>query len=270
MNVARKFNHEDVVGIEVGYGPFYQPLVTSCLYYLDGILVDTGMSRMGTVVSAMLEGFSIEMIALTHYHEDHSGNAALLSAIHGVSVAGHSVTVEKMKNGFPILPYQKLSSGRALPVEMDILPDRLETGRFIIEPVYTPGHSRDHTCFIERNMGWLFSGDLYLSSEVRFFRSDECMEESIASIKRILAEDFSVLFCSHNPVLSRGKEAMKSKLQYLEDFTGDVKAMARSGLDEKEILRLKKMKGNRQVKSFTCGNLCSEHMVRSAIMVRDS
>lgn len=269
MNVSIKFNHEKIVGIEVGYGPFYPPLVTSFLYYLDGILIDTGMSRMRNGVSAMLEGFSIQTIALTHHHEDHSGNAAFLSALHGASVVGHPVTVEKMKNGFTILPYQKIGSGRALPVKMDILPDRLETDHFILEPVYTPGHSRDHTCFIERNMGWLFSGDLYLSSEIRFFRSDECMEDLIQSIKKILTEDFSVLFCSHNPVLSHGKEALKRKLQYLEDFTGEVKLMAGSGMDEKEILRIKKMRGNRQVKFFTCGNLCSEHMVRSAIMVKD-
>ncbi len=121
----------------------------------------------------------------------------------------------------------------------EILPEEieLEPGRRL-RTIPSPGHSRDMTCYLEPERGWLFSGDLYISRSTRHMRADEDLGEQIASLRRIVALDFETVFCSHRGVVRSGKQALQAKLDFLESLCQRVGQLRSEGRSDREITRL--------------------------------
>ncbi len=172
---------------------------------------------------------------------------------------------EKLRNSFNILPYQRYLWGKASPVDVRTLDSTLTTDRFTFIPIYTPGHSKDHTVYFEEENGWLFSGDLYLAERIKYFRADEKFLDQINSLKKVLELNFDVLFCSHNPCLKKGKLKLKNKLQFLEDLYGRIRSFLQEGLSEKAIIRKLDARNDRLAKWLTLGNVSFANMIKSAI-----
>jgi glyoxylase-like metal-dependent hydrolase (beta-lactamase superfamily II) len=265
MNLVKTRHFDDVEMIQLGYGPVGPPLMSVFLYVLDGLIIDTAQHHMAKAVERLLGEKSLDRILLTHHHEDHSGNAAMISKRHALPVMGHPLTAEKLHSGFPIRPHQRLVWGKAPAVNVTPLAGAIETDHFKLEPVYTPGHSKDHTVFFEKQRGWLFSGDLYLAERIKFFRTDERFGDQIDSLKKLMHLDFDILFCAHNPCLKNGKQKLKNKLQFLEDLYGRIRSLLQEGLSEKAIIRKLDAHSDRLVKWLTLGNMSFANMIKSAI-----
>lgn len=237
---------------------------TVIFYQLNDVLIDTGHYRNQKRVLESLHDESLSVILLTHFHEDHSGNALAISQRKQIGVLGHPVTAEKLKNGFPILPYQYLMFRHAPPVMVQSYPSVIETDRYKLYPIHTPGHSKDHTVYLEKENGWLFSGDLYLSSRIKYFRSDETIVDQIQSLKTILTYDFDALFCTFNPCVTGGKSKLREKLDFMENFYGDILQEKQKGYSERSIIQRMKNREVKFVKWMTMGNVSFANMVRSA------
>ena len=265
MNVVNKTAFGPVEAIRLGFGPIGPPLMSVFLYIVEGLLIDTGQRNMQKVVVELLEKRKPQQILLTHHHEDHAGNAFVLSNIHKISVTAHPITVENVRCGYRILPYQRYVWGKADPVNATPFIETIETDSFKFKPIHTPGHSKDHTVYLEETSGWLFSGDLYLGDYIKYFRSDERLADQITSLKKVLQFDFEILFCAHNPRLENGKLRLKNKLQFLEDLYGNIHRLIQKGLSEKAIIKRLDPKKDRWVKWITMGNVSFANMVRSVI-----
>ena len=265
MNIIETDQFDQVQMIRLGYGPIGSPLMSVWMYVLDGLVIDTGQHHMAKAVKTLLSKKKISCIALTHHHEDHSGNAAMISALHAVPVIGHPLAASKLKRSFTIRPYQYLVWGKAPAVDVLPLPDVIKTDRYALTPVETPGHSKDHIVFLEKQHGWLFAGDLYLGERIKYFRSDERLSDQIMSLKQVLQFEFDTLFCAHNPCLVNGKSKIKNKLQFLEDFYGQVKILAEKGFSEKAVIKALDPAKDRFIKWITIGNVSYANMVRSAM-----
>lgn len=265
MNIVEEKVFGPVCGYRFGFSPMGPPMMSVYMYLVDGILIDTAQSRMRRHVLDVLDGRRVRQVLLTHHHEDHSGNAAAVSRRFRVPVIGHALTREKLARPFAILPYQHLVWGKTEPVEVVPCPETIQTAALRFLPIHTPGHSKDHTVYLEENNGWLFSGDLYLGDRIKFFRSDERIFDQIASIRRVLAYDFSALFCGHNPNGEDGSERLRRKLQFLEDFLGSVQRLVAKGYSEKAIVRILDRRVDRKVKWITMGNASAANMIRTAV-----
>jgi glyoxylase-like metal-dependent hydrolase (beta-lactamase superfamily II) len=272
MKVIETDRFEQVKMIRLGYSPIGSPLMSVWMYVLDGLVIDTGQHHMAKAVKTLLSQEKMSRIALTHHHEDHSGNAAMLSAAYAIPVLGHPLAAAKLKRGFAIRPYQYLVWGKAPAVDVRPLKGVIETERFALLPVQTPGHSKDHLVFFEKQHGWLFTGDLYLGERIKYFRSDERLADQIASLKKVLQFEFDALFCAHNPCLTHGKSRIRNKLQFLEDFYGQVKLLAAKGFSERAVIKAMDPAKDRLIKRITMGNVSFANMVRSAMasMAQDS
>ncbi|BBO67093.1 MBL fold hydrolase [Desulfosarcina alkanivorans] len=266
MNIVKlhRFN-AGVTALEMGYGMVGRPLMNVHCYLVGDTLIDSGQTRMARTVKTFIRGHRIRRLLLTHHHEDHSGNAALVAGACGATVLGHPLTARKMVHIHPILPYQHFIWGRARRVDVSPLPAVVESDGYRFIPIHTPGHSRDHTVYLEPGNGWLFCGDLYLGDRIKFFRSDEKIDLQIRSLRAVLRYDFEALFCGHNPVLNNGRRRLRAKLAYLEDIAGTVRSLMARGLPEREIIRRLDRKQDRLVKTITMGNVSFANMVRSAI-----
>ncbi|MCD6584220.1 MAG: MBL fold metallo-hydrolase [Desulfobacteraceae bacterium] len=266
MKTLKKHNFGDVLAYELGFSPIGHPLMTVNCFIVGHILIDTGQSHMQKTVLDFSRAHQIRAALLTHHHEDHSGNAAAIKQILNIPVMAHSLTINKVKQSYRIFPYQHWVWGPTTPVELNPFPsDFYEHENLKFQLIHAPGHSKDHTVFLEVNNGWLFSGDLYLGDRIKYFRADEKIGDQIVSLKNVLTYDFDALFCSHNPRPQNGKKHLAAKLQFLEDFYGQVSFLADQGLDEKKIMRQLHLKEQQMIKLICFGNVSMRNMVRSVI-----
>ncbi|MBU0992925.1 MAG: MBL fold metallo-hydrolase [Proteobacteria bacterium] len=270
MKLIKHHAWGDVEAFELGYMPFGKPLMTSHFYIVDHLVIDTGIAHLRNDVISILEDRHPRMTILTHCHEDHSGNAAAIQRRFNIDIFGHPYTVEKMKRKIIILPYQRLVWGRAENTDVLLYPSRIETDKFRLKPIPTPGHSKDHTAYLEENQGWLFSGDLYLGDKIKIFRKDENVHDEILSLKTILKYEFDQLFCAHNPQEHHGKERILAKLDFLETIVGKSRALKEKGLPLNEIIQTLQTSKDTFVRWFTMGNVSYGHMIRSALFDRPS
>jgi len=265
MKIFKEHDFGGVTGWELGWSPVGRPMMTTICYRVGPILIDTGPPHMRQTVLEMSARERLEAVLLTHYHEDHSGNAAAIRQRTGLPVFGGEQTADKLSRPYSIFPYQHLMWGANSPVAVDIFPGVFTVGGYRFEAHHTPGHSRDHTVYLDPDRGWLFSGDLYLSDQIKYFRADEHIDQQIASLRKVLALDFDALFCGHHPRPTDGKRYILRKLKYLEDFCGKVTDLADKGMDAAAIMKALQLKEQRMIKWICFGNVSMKNMVRSAM-----
>ena len=265
MKIVSSKHFGPVEAIRLGFGPVGPPLMTVIVYRLGDTIVDAGQRHMVKPLLALLEKKPPRRILLTHHHEDHSGNAAIISNRFRAEVLGHRLTAAKLRARFPIRLYQHYLWGKSEPVTVSPLPPVVETGGFRFRPIHTPGHSKDHTAYLEENNGWLFSGDVYLGDRIKFFRADEHFAPQIDSIKALLSLDFDALFCAHNPAPTGGRDRLVCKLAFLEELYGRIGDLRARGFSSRAIIHRLDPGLDRTVRFITMGNVSFANMVRSAL-----
>ena len=265
MRLVKQSQHGPVQAFQMGYSPVGAPLMSVLFYYLDGLLIDTGQHHMEREALAAVADRPVHEILLTHHHEDHSGNAAAVQRHTGAAVRGHAAAVAKMASGFRIRPYQHLVWGQAPPLKVVPFKGSIESSRYRLTPLETPGHSKDHVVYLEENEGWLFSGDLFIGERIKFFRSDEDINAQIGSLETVLQFDFEALFCAHNPRLQGGRKALRRKLAFLIALRDEVQGLYQRGCPVPKIIKRLDPKTDRRVKWITMGNASFANMVRSAL-----
>lgn len=270
MRYVKKHSFGDVQGFEVGIAPAGRPIKSVYIYKVGSVIIDTGPYHLRQEIKGLLEGSDVSKILLTHHHEDHSGNAALLQRSFDVPVYLHEYGVAKLSRGFKILPYQQILFGKVPPVQAEMCPDSIEGEDVCFTAIHTPGHSKDHTVYFEETKGWLFSGDLWVGEKIQFFRSDEHINQQIESLQKIMNLEFEMLFCGHRPSTSNCKKHIARKLEYLISFQQQVLELHQQGFEESEIVKRMRTKNDLLVKTFTMGNASFSHIVRSSLKALSS
>lgn len=266
MLISGSSQYQEVQAFKFGYAPIGKPNLFVHLYYIDGLLIDSGQSLARKAILESTKALPVEQMFITHYHEDHSGNIKPLQKQFGCNVFAPSKCCEIMKNPPPISFAQKITWGKRPPV-IDLKPkvDFIETKnhRFALIPI--PGHAPDMVGLYEPDKKWLFSADLYLNSYIGYYLRDESMKQQIASIKRVLELDFDVMFCAHNPQFTNAKGQLSKKLNFLESFYDDVANLHQKGLSAKEIFKQLNFQEDWFITTISGGALSRKNMVKSVI-----
>ncbi len=266
MKLSSSYHHQGVQIFKFGSWPFGQPKLYSHLFFLDGLLIDTGHSNMRKEVVQAVGSLGVEQIFITHHHEDHTGNLAILQPHFACPALASAKCVELMKDPPPISFAQWLTWGARPPfLGLAETMDRLSTPRFNFEIHPIPGHAEDMLCLYEPNQGWLFSADLWVSDRIRYFMRAESVQEQIKSLQRVLTLDFDVLFCSHNPQLHGGKQRLANKLQFFQDFYGKVAREYQSGVPSHQIMKTLGLRENWNIRLTSGGELSTLNMIKAVI-----
>ena len=195
------------------------------------VLVDAGArGSLRKITQGMEEvGLSLDdvgLIAVTHYHPDHSGGLAELVEATGAKVASHALeaavisgreaapdphrnrAVARVSN-----PFVKRMYGG--PVEVDC---PLEDGQYLpidepVRVVHTPGHTRGSICLLIESKRTLVVGDVLQYRFKRLGRPSRPVtadyEQAVESLERLLALDFDTICFSHfDPLRGEAKAAL--------------------------------------------------------------
>jgi glyoxylase-like metal-dependent hydrolase (beta-lactamase superfamily II) len=193
----------------------------------DGaVLIDTGLpSRSGPIEQALGEARraigQVRTILLTHWHADHTGNAANLHRRTGARVVAHArdAAVISGAEPLPLNRLQRLSArltGTPEPVHIDEVLH--QDGPFSVPDftaIHTPGHTAGHVSYLlDRGGGVLFTGDAAAGGRRRVRRSPRAMTADPAaaqsSLVRLAEAHFDIAVFGHGPAV-RGHAADQFK-----------------------------------------------------------
>ena len=205
------------------------------LYVVDGLLIDCGPQSMQEDISAFLRTQRITQAMLTHMHEDHSGMASWVQKELHVPIYLDAGDIEGARRDGQYRDYRRITWGDRPGFEPLPLPDRINTDKYSFEVVATPGHMAHHNVLFERNMGWLFSGDMFVRRKIRFCAEEENIKQYMESLEKMLSLDFDTVFCAHAGIVENGREKLCEKLAFLKDLQKTVEQLRRRGLKNREI-----------------------------------
>lgn len=256
-----RFHREDIEAVKITVNPLF-PLMSVYLYFVDGLLVDTGPRIRRNRLIPVFKSWEIEQVAITHLHEDHAGMASWLAKHTGTNLYVHQKGIQIAARAGRMPWYRKLYAGKRPAFTAKPFPDVIETEKHQFYPIYTPGHSSDHVCLYEPKQGWLFTGDLYVTPYPKVFLRDESIEAYIQTLKKLNDFDYRTIFCGHEGAISNGKEMMNKKRAYLESVRSEVRRMHRAGFDDKTIMK-KMFPGSVKLERLSFGTFSRLHLIRS-------
>ncbi|MGE5405529.1 MAG: MBL fold metallo-hydrolase [Candidatus Saccharibacteria bacterium] len=177
------------------------------LYYVDGLLLNTGPPGMGEEVADALAGRKVRMIINTHDHPTAIGNNAYLQRTFSAPIRAHKQVLEGVR-----YPHQNVISrfvwGRLQPSKVSKIQNSVQVGERYFRVLETPGRYPGHICLFEPERKWLFSGDLLIESN----RKTEDEQRLEKDLRRVLALEPDTVFCGRNGILEGGIALIEARL----------------------------------------------------------
>jgi glyoxylase-like metal-dependent hydrolase (beta-lactamase superfamily II) len=148
------------------------------------------------------------------------------------------------------------------PSETGELDSKIQTKNFLFLVIPTPGHSDDHICLYEPNERWLFSGDLFISEQVKYLRKDEDIDSIIDSLKKVAALHPKKMFCAFSGFVDRPEEAIHRKIEHLENLKNEVEKGVQEGVSPREIQRRLLGRGD-QFSLISSGYISKQNLINA-------
>jgi glyoxylase-like metal-dependent hydrolase (beta-lactamase superfamily II) len=254
--------YESVHYWEVARSYLSGEIYTTGFFLIDGMLVDCGPTNALPMLKSLFADIRPEKVLITHHHEDHTGNAAYFQEHHVILLA-HSEAGPALEHVSRTIPfYRNLVWGRPRPAAFETMPAVVTGNTCSLEVIETPGHSHDHVCLYERERGWLFTGDLYLASYLRYLRDDEDIYEIMRSLRKLIELHPKILFCNHRGPVEKGEEALSKKLAFLERLRDQVQQAQEQGI-ALNTLASQLFKQDRFMRWLSAGQFCTMNLLRA-------
>ncbi len=180
-------------------GPFtYLGTGTYIVGHREVAVIDPGpdlADHLAAILTAVA-GERVSHILVTHHHADHSPLARPLAAATGAVVYGCAVAATPVEG--PV----KLEAGYDdFTPDVSVCGGATITGEgWTLEAIPTPGHTSNHICYGLAQENALFSGDHIMGwSTTVITPPDGDMGDYLASVERIRARGFSILWPTHGP-----------------------------------------------------------------------
>jgi endoribonuclease LACTB2 len=161
-------------------------------YVVRGVMVDSGFHHARRRFVQAVDAIGVRGCVVTHWHEDHAGNAALL-ARRGLPVLLRADTDLIVRSAPKIGLYRRVTWGRPPALDVPLASFDLDG----LECIHTPGHSKDHQVIWDPATHTLFSGDLWLGVRARTMHASENPYEILESLRRIAALRPERMFDAH-------------------------------------------------------------------------
>ena len=196
------------------------------------LLVDTAFPRAARpllgALAALHGGRSpVDALAgavVTHQHEDHAGNAALLSRL-GVPLVMAVATRVAIASVPSLALYRRVTWGRMAPLRAEPAP--FDLAPLVLLP--TPGHSADHHAVWDAESGTLFGGDLFLGVKVRIAHRWEDPRALARSLRAAAALGPRRLFDGHRGLVVDPVRALEAKAGWVEDTIARIDRLLDAG-----------------------------------------
>lgn len=173
-----------------------------------------------------LEGEHVSHVLVTHSHADHSPLAHALAERHGAKVYA----------GGPVIPTQsevRLEAGDDLRFAPDVFindGDTFEGPDWRIRAIATPGHTSNHFAYALENERAVFSGDHIMGwSTTVISPPDGDMGDYLASLHKILDQDFDTIWPTHGPPIRKTRDFIQAYVAHRREREAQILNAMRAG-----------------------------------------
>lgn len=200
-------------------------------YMVRGMLVDTGFRHVRGDLERTLSDLKPRGVIVTHWHEDHAGNAPTLATMLPMWMAEY--TEKKLRERQQVKLYRRFTWGRPKALSGALTPCNPAP----LQCIATPGHSPDHHIVFDADTATIFSADLWLGVKVRVMGATENPYQIIESLTRAIALRPERMFDAHRGNVESPVGALEAKRAWLEETVGDIERRLDAGESERAILR---------------------------------
>ncbi len=212
------------------------------IYLAEDLLIDTGSIHMEKYLKKILKNFEVNKCAITHYHEQHSGNAHLLNEkgiIPYLTKEGMELFKENLKKQ---KFYRRFLFGKPKEAKFQVYDKFIKTNNFNFKVINLKGHTRDSVVLYDEEKGILFLGDLFISSQLKYLKKEENLLELINSIEFLLNLKIKLLYTSHLGPIKDYRFRLENLWFNLTTLRDIVTSLNAKELSKKEILNNLKLK----------------------------
>jgi endoribonuclease LACTB2 len=229
--MIERIRHDDVVRLRMWTRRSAAVGYDVSAYLVSGVLVDTGFRHVRADLLRALRELRPRGIIVSHWHEDHAGNAPTLATALPMWMPAY--TEAKLRERQRVKLYRHFTWGRPPALEGNLIPFDVAP----LQTIATPGHSPDHHVVFDPHTATLFSADLWLGVRVRIVGASENPYEIIASLERAIALNPRRMFDAHRGMVDRPVAALEAKRAWLADTVGQIEHRLDAGDSETAILR---------------------------------
>jgi glyoxylase-like metal-dependent hydrolase (beta-lactamase superfamily II) len=258
-----------------------KPYWLSC-YIIDGLMIDSGAPASVTALKSFIRSLgaddAIERCVLTHWHEDHTGGAHMLSGEMHIPVYADPITIAMLSEGFTYPFYRRWTWGTGVAPAAGVMPlpsgaITTRSGDYSFDIVPMPGHADGLFSLVEMMQGWAFTSDAVMPRYSMLFGHTSDIRENIevtcSSIRTLLdvtgrMKGDVTLFISGHGSVTDGRTFLSKKIEELELMHEKAHELRAQGLTDKQIRRAM-FHGDGLTGIITRGELSSLNLVRSLL-----
>jgi len=237
-------------------------------FLVGEILIDTGFAYVREPLLKAIEEFEFRCICCTHNHEDHTGNAAALQALHDCSVYLHHADALWDEGVRSLAPYRRGWWGWVDPFEPEEMPEVIESGGRTLQVVPTPGHSATQVAFFEEATRTIFTGDLFISPGAAALLPWGNPWLEVDSLRRVAAMKPRRMLTGHGLCVEDPAAVLELKAARIEKAARRSVDLSIRGVQEREIVRAAFPKGRIKDRFFewlTSREFSRLNFVRAAV-----
>ena len=227
--------HGEVMQIRLGRYEGFPTGTWVNAFLVDGLLVDTGPAHTAQELTDFLKDKPLKKAVNTHFHEDHISANKFLQDAYKIDIFAPALSIDKIARPATLYPYQEDVWGYPVPSTVRPLGDYIETEHYRFDVIPTPGHERDHVCLFERTNGWLFTGDLYLTTAPVVCRPNDDMPLILDDLRKIRSLNPRTIFPAPTHVVSAACEKLDRLIAYLQELEERIAGLHRQGLDVAQV-----------------------------------
>ena len=269
----------------------------TAIRYRD-VLIDPGPPfARATVLARFATHPGLTAVVVTHFHEEHIGNAGVLAAALQVPVLGSARSLREIAAPEPLSLGRRMLMGSPLAwagptavlaaaVDDSAVPAELTTPGCRLRIIDAPGHCAGHIALYDPERKLLFAGDSFLHQIFTSPNRDTTTADWIHTLRRFAALDIRTLVGSHGVIESLDLPAragvvrrrdpnrlISDKLAFLEWATAVVAAGEARGLPYgvieaclfpwAQVWSWQTWFHDESFRLLTCGEFSRTHFVRS-------
>ena len=116
--------------------------------------------------------------------------------------------------------------------------DVIDLGGRKLEVIYTPGHSNDSICLIDRQARWLWTGDIFYTGGIYTYLLGGNLDQFIASYEKMISlfPFYDYLMPSHNEPMVE-KDILKVVLEKAKSIKAGKEMNFKEGIDNGKKIR---------------------------------
>jgi glyoxylase-like metal-dependent hydrolase (beta-lactamase superfamily II) len=226
-------------------------------YIVRGVMIDSGFRHARRLFVRAIDSIGISGCIVTHWHEDHAGNAPEIAA-RGIPILIRSETEEILRRRPKIGAYRHVTWGRTPALRAPATP--FDTAG--LECVHTPGHTRDHQVVWDPQTRTVFSGDLWLGTAARMMHSSEDPYAIIESLRTVSALQPLRMFDAHRGLIEPAVNALDRKIDWLSGAVATIEDRIKDGCDDATIVK-RVLGGETAAALLSQGDYTTRNLVRA-------